>query len=52
MDIIAVMEERFVIDIDSNGGGKVYGFITTGESWRIVRYDGTSFALTEKIEVI
>ncbi|RPB27889.1 hypothetical protein L211DRAFT_833888 [Terfezia boudieri ATCC MYA-4762] len=28
---------------DGNGVGKVYGFITTGESWQMVRYDGVSF---------
>ncbi|KAF8538493.1 hypothetical protein BDD12DRAFT_152826 [Trichophaea hybrida] len=32
---------------DNNGGGRVYGFVTTGESWRMLRYDGTSFALRE-----
>jgi len=37
---------------DNNGGGRVYGFVTTGESWRMLGYDGTSFALTEKIEVL
>lgn len=26
---------------DNNGGGSVYGFITTGDSWRMVSYDGT-----------
>ena len=30
----------------------MYGFVTTGESWRMLRYDGTSFALIEKIEVL
>ncbi|KAA8895995.1 hypothetical protein FN846DRAFT_893670 [Sphaerosporella brunnea] len=37
---------------DNNGGGRVYGFVTTGESWRMLRYNGTSFELTEKIEVL
>ncbi|KAA8898902.1 hypothetical protein FN846DRAFT_194803 [Sphaerosporella brunnea] len=37
---------------DNNVEGMVYGFVTTGESWRMLSYDGTSFALTEKIEVL
>ncbi|KAA8897860.1 hypothetical protein FN846DRAFT_224806 [Sphaerosporella brunnea] len=37
---------------DNNGGGRVYGFVTTGESWRMLRYDGTSFTQTRKIEVL
>lgn len=31
---------------DNNGGGDVYGFITTGDSWQILRYDGTSIDVT------
>ena len=27
---------------DSNGGGMVYGFVTTGEQWQMLEYDGTS----------
>ncbi|PUU80207.1 hypothetical protein B9Z19DRAFT_1063653 [Tuber borchii] len=30
-----------------NGGGKAYGFVTTGELWRMIRYDGTKFQMTE-----
>ncbi|KAA8909404.1 hypothetical protein FN846DRAFT_889014 [Sphaerosporella brunnea] len=37
---------------DDNGGGRVYGFVTTGESWRMLRYDGSSFTQTRKIEAI
>jgi hypothetical protein len=37
---------------DNNGGGKVYGFVTTGETWRMLRYDGTSFQLSERIDVM
>ena len=33
-------------------GGILYGFITTGESWRMLQYDGTSFKMTRKIEVL
>ncbi|KAL0633576.1 hypothetical protein Q9L58_007536 [Maublancomyces gigas] len=36
---------------DNNGGGSVYGFITTGDSWRIVSYDGT-FQMSEKMEIL
>ncbi|KAI5839545.1 hypothetical protein DFP73DRAFT_561270 [Morchella snyderi] len=36
---------------DNNGGGSVYGFITTGDSWRMVSYDGT-FQMSEKMEVL
>jgi hypothetical protein len=36
---------------DINGGGEVYGFVTTGKAWRMLKYDGTSFELTEKIDV-
>ncbi|KAF8456127.1 hypothetical protein BDZ91DRAFT_745830 [Kalaharituber pfeilii] len=33
-------------------GGEVYGFVTTGETWRMLRYDGTSFEKTECIDVL
>ena len=36
---------------DSNHGG-VYGFITTGERWRMLSYDSVSFQVIEKIEVV
>ena len=36
---------------DQNSGGAVYGFITTGEFWRMLRYDGT-FQMTNKMEVL
>ena len=35
---------------DSNGEGKVYGFATTGEPWRMYSYDGV-FLMTNKIDV-
>lgn len=35
---------------DSNGAGKVYGFVTTGESWQMMRYDGMSFQVTDKFD--
>ena len=37
---------------ENNGEGEVYGFTTTGESWRMFRYDGISFCKTEKMDVI
>lgn len=36
---------------DNNGGGTVYGFVTTGESWRMLSYDG-AFQLTNKMNVL
>jgi len=35
-----------------NGGGKVYGFVTTGDDWRMVSYDGIIFWMTEKFTVL
>ena len=37
---------------DNNTDGKVYGFVTTGESWRMLSYDGVSFKLTDRMDVI
>ena len=37
---------------DANGGGKVFGFITTGEDWRVVVYDGNRFEMTEKFSIL
>ena len=37
---------------DNNGDGKVYGFVTTGENWQMLEYDGTSFRMSESIAVI
>ena len=36
---------------DNNGGGTVYGFITTGDTWRMASYDG-AFQITEKMEIL
>ena len=36
---------------ENNGGGTIYGFITTGDSWRMVSYDG-GFRITEKMELL
>lgn len=38
---------------DSNHGGIVYGFVTTGDTWRMLRYDASdgSFLVSNKIEV-
>ena len=33
---------------DSSNGSVVCSFITTGESWRMLSYDGASFQVTEK----
>ena len=38
---------------DQNHGDVVYGFITTGDSWRMLRYDSDrSFLVTNKIETV
>ncbi|RPA95766.1 hypothetical protein L873DRAFT_1812569 [Choiromyces venosus 120613-1] len=36
---------------DCNGGGTVYGFVTMGDSWRMISFDGT-FKMSEKIELM
>ena len=33
-------------------GGKVYGFITTGGTWRMPEYDGATFRKTEMIILV
>lgn len=37
---------------DKNGAGEVYGFITTGKSWRMFKYDGRSWRGTRKVDVV
>ncbi|KAF8418383.1 hypothetical protein EV426DRAFT_318548 [Tirmania nivea] len=37
---------------DNNNGGVVYGFITTGDNWRMLSYDGVSFRMTENLHVM
>ncbi|KAF8454351.1 hypothetical protein BGX38DRAFT_1328574 [Terfezia claveryi] len=37
---------------DNNNGGFVYGFVTTGDSWRMLSYDGVLFRVTEKLHVM
>ncbi|KAG0639565.1 pyridoxal phosphate-dependent transferase [Tuber brumale] len=36
---------------DLNGGGTVYGFVTMGDSWRMISFNGT-FTLSNKIELL
>lgn len=36
----------------NNARGKVYGFVTTGDDWRMLSYDGITFDMTEKIAVL
>jgi len=36
---------------DRNGGGMVYGFVTMGDSWRMISFDG-NFTISEKIELL
>lgn len=37
---------------DGGYGGTVYGFVTTGCSWGMLSYDGSTFKMTHKIEVV
>lgn len=37
---------------DNNGKGKVYGFVTTGEQWQMLEYDGTLFRKTNIMIVV
>lgn len=32
---------------DNNTGGEVYGFVTTGESWQMLKYDRALFQMTQ-----
>ena len=34
------------------GGGVVYGFVTTGELWRMMKYDGKEFCLSRLIQLL
>ncbi|RPB23700.1 hypothetical protein L211DRAFT_879955 [Terfezia boudieri ATCC MYA-4762] len=36
---------------DINGRGTVYRFITTGDSWEMVRFDGT-FEISKKMDIL
>ena len=38
-------------DGNNKGQGVIYGFITTGEDWRMVKYDG-KFQITNKFTVL
>lgn len=37
---------------NKNHESVVYGFITTGESWRVLGYHDKSFQVTDRIEVL
>ena len=37
---------------DNNGGGTVYGFVTTGDDWRMLSYNGSGFVITERFTVL
>jgi len=37
---------------DSNKGGIIYGFVTTGDVWRMLSYDGATFQVTDKLFVM
>ncbi|KAF8476235.1 hypothetical protein BDZ91DRAFT_211689 [Kalaharituber pfeilii] len=34
---------------ENNGSGVVYGFVTVGESWRMIRYDGREGCVDEQV---
>ncbi|KAF8453551.1 hypothetical protein BDZ91DRAFT_49160, partial [Kalaharituber pfeilii] len=35
-----------------NGRGEVYGFVTTGEDWQMIKFDGSSFTQTDKFAAL
>ena len=35
-----------------NDRGVLYGFVTTGEDWRMLTYDGREFAVTRKFSIL
>ncbi|KAG0131727.1 hypothetical protein HOY82DRAFT_559295 [Tuber indicum] len=37
---------------ESNGGGILYGFVTTGEQWQMIRYDCGVFTQTSRFQVL
>ncbi|PUU80617.1 hypothetical protein B9Z19DRAFT_1106959 [Tuber borchii] len=37
---------------DNNSGGIIYGFVTTGEDWRMLSYDGRDFVMANKFTVL
>ncbi|KAF8458014.1 hypothetical protein BGX38DRAFT_1265312 [Terfezia claveryi] len=50
--IISIDSETRGEEEDNNGTGEVYGFITTGDSWRMFSYNGIDFQMTRKIEAV
>ena len=47
MDVISSKEDSW----DLNGGGIVYGFVTTGKYWQMLVYDGI-LQITEEMTVL
>ncbi|RPA94610.1 hypothetical protein L873DRAFT_1814168 [Choiromyces venosus 120613-1] len=37
---------------DNNGGGIVYGFVTSGAEWQMIRYDRIAFTQTDRFQVL
>ncbi|KAF8427841.1 hypothetical protein EV426DRAFT_699917 [Tirmania nivea] len=37
---------------DGNKGGVIYGFVTTGDVWRMLSYDGATFQITDKLFMV
>ena len=36
----------------NNGAGEVYGFMSSGEEWRMVKYDGVKFIMTRSFKAM
>lgn len=45
--LLAIRDAR-----ENNLGGIIYGFVTTGDDWRMLKYDGKEFVMTEKFVVL
>ncbi|KAF8416251.1 hypothetical protein EV426DRAFT_578791 [Tirmania nivea] len=37
---------------DGNKGGMIYGFVTTGDVWRMLSYDGATFQVTDRLFMV
>lgn len=48
MQCIFTMKDAY----DINGGGEIFGFVTTGREWRMIRYDGHSFEKSEEMVIL
>ena len=37
---------------NTNGQGDMFGFVTSGKNWQMIRYNGTSFVMTEEFTAL